>query len=374
MGTLGIRRATVALLVCPLLGSCLAVLVGCLRQRPAFQAEAWSAPWAGNERLLPVAEAQTASPRWLLAPELAPIAGHLGPDLLPLSAGTGAGNDDGVAWAEPGSHVFAGQLERLPPIDSVDGGACFEPRLTTPGERLRALAAQAPGMIRCDYGNFYSWPTMRDLLLAVSLGSVLANTSLDQDFRDWYQERVHTRDLNRVGLFWKTFGEGAIFIPSYAALAVAGAMCEDVGSWGMMGEFGARVTRGYAVGAPPLVFGQLLLGGSRPSSPNPHSYWTPFEHDNGMSGHAFIGAVPFITAARMTDDPWWKGTIYCLSVLPAWSRIEGDKHYLSQVILGWWMAYLASRAVDQTEQGESPLSMSPVLAPGFVGVGVTWRR
>jgi len=122
------------------------------------------------------------------------------------------------------------------------------------------------------------------------------------------------------------------------------------------------------------LFGQVCLGGDRPHDESIGSRWRPFQYGHGVSGHAFVGAVPFITAAQMAENPWLKGGLYCLSVLPGWSRIEHDKHYLSQVGLGWWLAYLACSAVDTTGQPARPYAVAPVITPEFVGVNVVFQR
>lgn len=225
-----------------------------------------------------------------------------------------------------------------------------------------------------DYRAFYSWPSLRGLLIGLGVGSILANTSMDQDFRDWYQERVHSRGLTHVAYAWKTFGEGAIFLPSYAALAFVGAMYEDR-AWGsVVGEFGSRAARGFLVGGPVVLSGQYVLGAARPSSEGENSHWQPFRSCHAVSGHAFVGALPFITAGKMCDNPWLKATLYGCSVLPAWSRIEHDRHYLSQAVLGWWIAYLACDAVDNSMESERSYSVAPVAAPDFVGISLTYRR
>lgn len=64
-----------------------------------------------------------------------------------------------------------------------------------------------------------------------------------------------------------------------------------------------------------------------------------------------MGAIPFLSIAKMSDNPWVKGSFYITSALPALSRINDDAHFASQAFLGWWLAVLASEAVDQTNDG-----------------------
>lgn len=242
------------------------------------------------------------------------------------------------------------------------------------GTRLRSSFQEGWYCIRSDYRNYYCCVTMRDLCLGVAGGAVLANTSLDADFQGWYQRDVRSSGTDDFAAFWKVFGEGWIFVPAYAGLALVGGVFEDRPLVGGVGEFGDRVTRGYLVGVPPMVLMQYLLGGSRPGESGVGSQWKPFADTNGVSGHAFMGAVPFITAAKMCQNPWMKATLYTFSTLPAWSRINDDTHYLSQACLGWWMAYLACRAVDDTEHADRCFTFTPLIAPQMTGLAMEYRR
>ena len=259
------------------------------------------------------------------------------------------------------------------PADAIaDPAAEFSD--ATGGLRLRSAFRRARRRIAADHRNYYSWPATRDLLWGISAASILANTSLDGDFQDWYQDDVRCRGLDDCSSFWKVFGEGEIFVPAFAGLAVLGTMLDDRPLFEMTGEFGGRTTRAYLVGTPPMLFMQCCLGGSRPGEVSDGSYWRPFEDNNGVSGHAFVGAVPFMTAARMSENRLVKGCFYFFSTLPAWSRVNDDSHYLSQAALGWWMAYLACRAVDQTQQEERNWTLTPVATPGMAGAAVIFRR
>lgn len=225
-----------------------------------------------------------------------------------------------------------------------------------------------------DHRHFYSWPTVRDVGLGLALGAVLANTSLDQNFQDWYQEDVRSRGLDNFSSFWKPWGEGAYFVPAYAGLAMLTIFCPDQPVLGPVGSFSARVSRAYLVGFPSLLILQAITGGGRPDEYLSYSQWRPFEDTNGVSGHAFIGAIPFITAAQMTDRPLLQAAFYLGSVLPAWSRLNDDAHYLSQACLGWWLAYLACRAVNQTETGERPWTLIPIAGGNQIGLGLIFTR
>ena len=123
---------------------------------------------------------------------------------------------------------------------------------------------------------------------------------------------------------------------------------EDYYLDGGLYEWGNRSLRAVATGYPPVVALYGLLGASRPSTND--SRWQPFQHFHSVSGHTFIGAIPFLTAARMMEEPMHKVPFLLGSLLTGWSRIHDNRHYFSQVMLGWWIAYLSVSSVDQTQE------------------------
>jgi hypothetical protein len=147
---------------------------------------------------------------------------------------------------------------------------------------------------------------------------------------------------------------------------------EDSTNW--LGQWGGRTTRGYLVGFPMLLTSQYLVGASRPYDGDGGSGWAPFADDNGVSGHAFMGAMPFLTAANMCESPWAKAFCYAGSIITPLSRIEHDAHFTSQVILGWWLAYMASNAVDSTITSFGGWSLEPMPVRDGIGMMFAWQR
>jgi len=225
-----------------------------------------------------------------------------------------------------------------------------------------------------DYCNYYSWRGLLWMSAGLGVNAVFANTSIDQEFRDWYQQDSRSSGSDNFSKFWEKFGHGEWFIPLFAALTLGEMWHENQyldTSW--LGMWGENSFRSTLVGAPALVALQFLTGASRPVEPN-GSGWHPFQDSNGVSGHAFMGAIPFINAAKMTDNWLLKGSLYGLSTFTGWSRINDDRHYLSQVVMGWWLAYLAADAVQQTNSETTRFVIMPVAMDGGMGVGalVTW--
>jgi membrane-associated phospholipid phosphatase len=72
----------------------------------------------------------------------------------------------------------------------------------------------------------------------------------------------------------------------------------------------------------------------------------------------------------MTDRPWLKAPLWAASFVPAWSRINDDRHYLSQVVLGWWLAWLSVCSVDETQRQRQCWQLAPLLGPETMGAGL----
>jgi hypothetical protein len=294
-------------------------------------------------------------------------------DQMPLYADPqGNGNDNVQGNARPGSE--SALLQGESPRSGEGGESIVQP------PRYRSMPVKERlfgeiGKIRDDYVNYYSWRNFAKLAIGFSAGAALANTSMDSHFADWYQNHARSSGTNGVADFFRPFGEGDKTVPICIGVGLIGSFYDTNPLGCDTADFGYRTTRAYLVGAPPMVFMQYCTGASRPDERSIGSQWRPFSDSNGVSGHAFIGAVPFITAAKMTDDVWLKSAFYFGSTVTAWSRVNDNRHYLSQAWLGWWMAYLACDSIELTENSRyGSVIMSPVVSPDMTGVAILYQR
>lgn len=217
-----------------------------------------------------------------------------------------------------------------------------------------------------DQVHYYHWSSLRYLVAPIAAGAVLANTSFDRHF----QQDVKFSDAFHD---CKTLGNGSVVLPTLGTLALAGRLFDRDTVPGGIGSWSERSLRAAATGAPTLLLLQYTLGGSRPGESPLGSHWHPFADNNGVSGHAYIGAIPMLTAARFTERPLLKAALIGGSTLAGVSRITDENHYLSQVIIGWSIAWVAVAAVNQTETGEPPRFM-PFIGPNAVGFGYVWQH
>lgn len=223
-----------------------------------------------------------------------------------------------------------------------------------------------------DFRHMYTGKHLACLGLTVAAMHPIANTHADQGIRDWYQHHVKRpgyQDWTDVG---NKFGEWQFTIPIYLGAWAAGSLFDERPGLSVVGQWGERTMRGLAVGGPASSLLQIGLGGSRPEEGRSH--WHPFQDTNSVAGHGFVGAVPFLTAASMTRHRPLKALLFAGSFYTTWARLDDDSHYFSQCVLGWTIAYLATRSVNMTEWEMQRVQFTPLAMPqGGAGLGVLIR-
>ena len=225
--------------------------------------------------------------------------------------------------------------------------------------------------VQSDHKNYYSADSLAWMTGGFAVGALMANTSIDDGIHRHFQ--VSVRSASSDDWFeslhaQKELGNGRYTIPVFAAAWAAGRLFDDVPVTDTVGEWGERSLRSILVGTPPLLTMQYVTGASRPGEASSDSKWKPFQDNNGVSGHSFMGAIPFLCAAKMTDRPLLKLAFYAGSTLAPLSRINDGAHYPSQALLGWGMAWAAATAVQTTETGTQGWSFLPVVSPNITGI------
>lgn len=216
--------------------------------------------------------------------------------------------------------------------------------------------------IKRDFVSYFQPCNLLFLTGAMALSAVSANTSFDRSVSNYWQDDIKSSDSNR---FFKPFndigGLSYYYFPIYLAAVGLGAWQDCTLTGNVVYHWGYRSLRTIVLTTVQQIPLTYLIGSGRPSRHEP-SKWQPFKYKTGISGHTIFGAVPFLTAAMMTDAPLLRYSLYALSTLPGLARINNNSHYLSQVALGWSIAYLSARAVyhsDQMRQDGVQVSLVP---------------
>jgi len=262
----------------------------------------------------------------------------------------------------------------LPPLERQEFLPQPPPELPWTRSRYPRLS-RAGHQIWNDYRNFYDCESLVCLSAAFGAGALMANTGFDDTMQTAWMNGVEPTGLGTFFSGCKDIGEGRYLLPIFGAAAATGLVFEGNPFGDVVGEWGSRSLRMFVVGAPPLYVMQMVTGAGRPSEDRGSS-WQFFNDNNGVSGHAFVGAVPFLAAADMVESPLLKGTLYVCSTFVGFSRMTDNAHYPSQVFLGWYLAWASSRAVSATEMHFAGMEVRVVPLPmadlGGIGVEGRW--
>lgn len=221
-----------------------------------------------------------------------------------------------------------------------------------------------------DYENMFFTRNVLYLGGAIGISAILANTNGDESIREFYLNDIHQDNLDGFEEVSYQFGAHWTVLPVLGGAAVVGAIFDESPAGLILYSWGERSLRGFIVGAPLMWLLQEGIGSSRPNeNPDQGSNWNPFNDNNGASGHAFVGAIPFLTAASMSENLLLKGAFFLVSFLSGWGRIYVDRHYFSQVFLGWSVGFLSVLGVSQTES--KIMQLVPVVVQNGYGVGVS---
>ncbi|HEX5760706.1 MAG TPA: phosphatase PAP2 family protein [Thermoanaerobaculia bacterium] len=232
--------------------------------------------------------------------------------------------------------------------------------------------AGAWATVRADYARFYSTRRLIRIGAGFAAGGLVANSDADEEAREGYLEDVFGAGSDGFSDAVETLGEGEVVMPLFVAAAFAVGLAPEGPAPSGGATWLRRAGRAYLVGAPALYYLQQLTGGSRPGEPE-GSGWDPFHGNHGVSGHAFVGAVPFLTLARQSRRAPARALAVAASTLPALQRLREDEHFLSQVALGWLLAWEATGAVAQADRSPARPAVAPLAARDGGGLLLVWR-
>lgn len=229
------------------------------------------------------------------------------------------------------------------------------------------------GRLLVDQRNFYDVNTLGSLAIGLGVGAIFANTQFDREIGEDYQESIRSNATDSVASVFKLAGDGYIMGPIYSVAFVSSMIPHEWEAIEPLELWGERSFRAALAGAVPMLLLQKITGADRPDMSEHGSRWIPWTENHGVSGHSFMGAIPFLTAAKLTENRGAKIALVAASFLPAWSRVNDNDHFFSQSALGWFMGYLAVEAVSDTEIEAGDWRLVPIPPDHGEGIGIEKR-
>ncbi len=194
--------------------------------------------------------------------------------------------------------------------------------------------------------------TMAGLLFAVALLG-------DRGFREEAQER-RGNTTNSVASVANSLGEWRFVIPALSAGYLAGEVAGSRDLKRVILHAGAAAA--LATGVSSTL--KYTIGRTRPSFAGDPDQFRPFSGANSFpSGHTAVAFAIATSIADETDDSWTDVALYTAATLTAMARVNDDRHWTSDVLIGGLIGHLSGRWVSR--------QMGPVrVAPGAVTVNL----
>jgi membrane-associated phospholipid phosphatase len=135
---------------------------------------------------------------------------------------------------------------------------------------------------------------------------------------------------------------------------------------------GGRLAASLVLAGGAVQAGKLLFGRPRPESSLDADGYSPFSGQAAMpSGHS---AVAFALATSLADDihrPWASVGLYGMATAVAWSRVNDNRHWLSDVTAGALVGITSAKLASGRWQIFGIRPPSVLVGPGGMGLG--WR-
>jgi membrane-associated phospholipid phosphatase len=160
-------------------------------------------------------------------------------------------------------------------------------------------------------------------------------------------------------------GHGIIVFPALVAGTLGG---KALGAPGLS-RASWRALQAAVVSTAAVLLTKTVVGRARPfQSPGDAYAFSPFHTDDNAfpSGHTALMFAVAGTFAIETKDSWSDAAFYGLATITGFARMQHDKHWASDVVVGAGVGILSARFVTRKNR------RGLILAPGVVGVNLTF--
>lgn len=217
------------------------------------------------------------------------------------------------------------------------------------GWRARLMVAAAlimvqpvSGLAQSDFPTLDQTSSIRWWHGAAVLGGLSALMLLDEPAQHVTQES-RTTSANSIARGLRHFGQPEVYVPITLGLLGAGLASgnDDIT------RSGGRLALTLALAGAASGAAKLALGRPRPSESSDADGYVPFSGQEAMpSGHTTIA---FALATALADDiqrTWASVALYTMAGGVGWSRINDNRHWLSDVAAGAVLGIASAKVVS----------------------------
>jgi membrane-associated phospholipid phosphatase len=203
---------------------------------------------------------------------------------------------------------------------------------------------------------------------AAVLGGVVAASVLDESVRS-YAQRERSPGSDAVAATARRLGQPEVFVTVPAALFAVGVVTGRAA----LRRAGGRIAGSLALAAVVELSAKLAVGRLRPSQVEEPYDLRPFSGADAFpSGHT---TMAFALATSLADEirrPWASAGLFVAATGTAWSRVNDNRHWLSDVAAGAVVGIGAAQVMEGRWRVFHVRPPAVLFAPGVVGV--EWRE
>jgi len=177
---------------------------------------------------------------------------------------------------------------------------------------------------------------------AIVVGTVGVASALDRRVDNWTQDQ-RSPGSDRVARVFKYGGEPVLIFGVSGGILAAGV----ISGRPELTRRGGRVLA--SVVAAGLTTGALkeITGRFRPDNTTDPYVFRPFtNHDAFPSGHATMAFALATSLSAEIQRPWATALLYAGATGTAWSRLNDQKHWLSDVLAGATVGITAANVIE----------------------------
>lgn len=184
--------------------------------------------------------------------------------------------------------------------------------------------------------------TVRWWEVAIAAGVVGIVSISDDNVDRWIQDQrsSHSDDIARV---FKWGGSPAVGLGVPAAIIVTGVVTKNP----KLQRSGGRVLGSVALAGVTTGAIKFVVGRFRPDEATSQYVFKPFsKHDAFPSGHTTIAFSLATSLSEEIHRPWATAVLYAGATGTAWSRLNDQKHWLSDVLAGATIGITAGKVME----------------------------
>lgn len=211
-------------------------------------------------------------------------------------------------------------------------------------------------------------PSLKLLPIGLGIGAVALLSVADEPIRDALQDH-RTAGGDDLARAFRRVGEPVVYLPVVLSTVAVGLVAGKPAVTRAGGRMaGSLLTAGLAVN---LI--KPVVGRRRPDGGQGAHDFSPFSaQDSWPSGHT---AMAFALATSVSDEVHSLPVtvvVYGAATLTAWSRVNDNRHWLSDVVTGAAVGVVSAKVINGRLRVLGVGGPRFLLEPGRIGVAATF--